>query len=429
MECQKAKDILLDYWDGALDPALRKNVEEHLSSCVSCAAELQKLRLIDEKLNECTGLEPSSNFEAGLSEKIDRYEETLEVKKKNWIVFLSTASLATAALVLFSVYFPFEPTQLFKPVPGSEKEFVVAAVKGEAYTGSHGEIALLEKGSKVRVKDVIETGSKSGVELQLAENSVLRIGANSRVVVAKNLEKGGGTEYGFKLEEGNVLCQVHKTGKFLKMEVETPNSIVSVKGTSFKVELDEKSATKVVVKEGVVRVGGLSGKKETVEVEAGNFAEVASGGTPVNKTFGEKEKLEAKEFEGLGKGFSREKSRNVPELLFQVHEVISVDPPKKFGKEGVKLAEGKTVGTLVKRTSSAIKLHSLNDSTDTYVPVWSGGNPNQGGGFDKKTLGMISRMEEGQTYVVSWYADDHLRITDIKRISNENTKKLVKLAK
>ena len=44
LACQEIVEIVTDYLDGAMDPALRASFEEHLSGCPHCTHYLEQMR-------------------------------------------------------------------------------------------------------------------------------------------------------------------------------------------------------------------------------------------------------------------------------------------------------------------------------------------------------------------------------------------------
>ena len=51
----------------------------------------------------------------------------------------------------------------------------------------------------------------------------------------------------------------------------------------------------------------------------------------------------------------------------------------------------------------------------TFMPVWKGGAPKDGGGFDKDILEKIGKLKVGAKVKVSWHCEEHLRIDSIDK--------------
>lgn len=92
------------------------------------------------------------------------------------------------------------------------------------------------------------------------------------------------------------------------------------------------------------------------------------------------------------------------------------DPPeeKELPKEEKVVARGKVIGTVAGKGAGWIEVKSQSGKTARYRPRWIGGNPSEGGGFDKQTLAAMARLREGDRVSVTWYADDHIRIQEIE---------------
>src|SRR5262245_35953981 len=71
MNCQDAKEGLLEYQRGHLSQDLRQQVAEHLRSCSSCDLQFQQLQPVEAELNCLAQIEPSSYFDQKLNAKLD----------------------------------------------------------------------------------------------------------------------------------------------------------------------------------------------------------------------------------------------------------------------------------------------------------------------------------------------------------------------
>ena len=69
MNCEEIKEKIVDYWDGSIKSDDRIEIEKHIAECKNCQKELKALRIVDAAIHKWKGLSPSTNFEAGLSQK------------------------------------------------------------------------------------------------------------------------------------------------------------------------------------------------------------------------------------------------------------------------------------------------------------------------------------------------------------------------
>ncbi len=70
MECSEIGSLLSEFLDDALDPSTRGRVEEHISRCGACAAELAALRACIEAVRSLEKVSAPPNFLAGVHERI-----------------------------------------------------------------------------------------------------------------------------------------------------------------------------------------------------------------------------------------------------------------------------------------------------------------------------------------------------------------------
>src|SRR5262249_41651315 len=71
MNCQDAKEGLLEYQRGQLSQDLKQQVAEHLRSCSSCGLQFQQLQQVEAELNRLAEIEPSPYFDQKLNAKLD----------------------------------------------------------------------------------------------------------------------------------------------------------------------------------------------------------------------------------------------------------------------------------------------------------------------------------------------------------------------
>jgi len=140
------------------------------------------------------------------------------------------------------------------PAPGR-----VTFVSGEATRSAGGRTERLALDSPVFEGDVIETRGRTRLELTLRDQSVLRVGPRSRVVL-------GSAVFGRSVEErqvaarllvGDVWAKVARTvGGDSRFEVQTANAVAGVRGTTFRVDARADKSVVVKVYGGTVAVAG-----------------------------------------------------------------------------------------------------------------------------------------------------------------------------
>lgn len=125
-------------------------------------------------------------------------------------------------------------------------------------------------------EDQVKTGPASTVHLQLSNMAVLRLQADSFIIV--NKADKNSKEAIFTLQEGRLQAQVEglkKTGG--QLSVRTPTAVAGVRGTVFEMSASKKD-TGLACFEGRVDV---SAQKVTVQVPQGMGTYVEKGKAPV----------------------------------------------------------------------------------------------------------------------------------------------------
>lgn len=135
----------------------------------------------------------------------------------------------------------------------------VTFVSGEATRTAGGKAERLAVGSPVFAGDLIETQGRTRLELTLRDQSVVRFGPRSKVLL-------GSAVFGRSVEErkvaarllvGDVWAKVARTvGGDSRFEVQTANAVAGVRGTTFRVNARTDRSVVVKVYGGTVAVAG-----------------------------------------------------------------------------------------------------------------------------------------------------------------------------
>lgn len=148
-------------------------------------------------------------------------------------------------------------------------------IKGDVYYKSQGWWIFTGKWQEltdeVRLKagDKIKTKQDSKAQVTFSKQSRILIKSNSKLQITKN-QAGNVDLKRLKLNLGEVIVKfIDQLGG--QLEIETPSAVAGVKGTTFKVVVNEQQETRVAVNEGKVAVTNEIG---TVTVTKGKEAEV-----------------------------------------------------------------------------------------------------------------------------------------------------------
>lgn len=78
MICRETTEKLGSYVDGELPPAMRSDLETHLATCRSCAAELESLRKLVSELAEAPAAAPPDALWTAIERRLDRETQVSE---------------------------------------------------------------------------------------------------------------------------------------------------------------------------------------------------------------------------------------------------------------------------------------------------------------------------------------------------------------
>lgn len=84
MECKDIKTLIIEYIDGALNDEDARRVDEHLSSCEDCRAELTDMKSMFLQLDSFEMEEPSANLKRNFRNMLDSYSLGMSEKKTPW---------------------------------------------------------------------------------------------------------------------------------------------------------------------------------------------------------------------------------------------------------------------------------------------------------------------------------------------------------
>ncbi|MCC6807704.1 MAG: FecR domain-containing protein [Deltaproteobacteria bacterium] len=114
----------------------------------------------------------------------------------------------------------------------------------------------ISEGGDVFEGDFIKTEAESRAEARLEDRSVIRIGAESRVMIQKAQfnKKDETKQVQVKLVVGRFWAKVTKLFGASSFDVETPNAVAGVRGTAFAVDQGADKSTTVRVFNGKVLI-------------------------------------------------------------------------------------------------------------------------------------------------------------------------------
>jgi FecR-like protein/uncharacterized protein DUF3352 len=218
--CEDFRSLADAYREGKLTDARHMLVEDHLHSCVTCRRFFR-------------GEQKASVV-------------TMPAKRSMVGVALPWA-IAAAVLLVAGLTLPEYFNIVFAP---SGARATVASVDGELYQVAAGR--LLTVGAQIAENEELRTAKGSRAVLKLRDGSLVEVAERSDLRVS---ERWNGKTVA--LERGSVMVEAAKQRRG-RLEISTPDCLVSVKGTIFSVSRGLKGS-RVSVVEGEVKVDKAGG--------------------------------------------------------------------------------------------------------------------------------------------------------------------------
>ncbi len=169
---------------------------------------------------------------------------------------------------------------------GTPLKAIVSLVQGDAKAqiDGRGEWVALRAGDVIPPRSRLKTGRDSSLEIRYEDGSSLLFRSDTEVkVVAARKDRTCRLLRDFFLSAGRVSAKVRSaTGQTPRFRIHTPSAIASVRGTEFRVAVDEKQKTFVEVLESKVIVDTA---KKSISLKQGQGAMVnaASSTSPPRK--------------------------------------------------------------------------------------------------------------------------------------------------
>jgi hypothetical protein len=105
-------------------------------------------------------------------------------------------------------------------------------------------------------------------------------------------------------------------------------------------------------------------------------------------------------------------------LLLGIFVLGASAQEKKKEADANEEKKGKTVGTLTERSDKFIEVKADGEEkARRYVPRWVGGDPAQGGGFDKAMVKAFNQLKIGSRVEVDWVFEERFRAIAVKTLA------------
>ncbi|MCX7965017.1 MAG: FecR domain-containing protein, partial [Syntrophorhabdaceae bacterium] len=172
------------------------------------------------------------------------------------------------------------PVRLLK---GSPMDGTVTFIKGEVILqrATAGEWIKLKHGDSIKQGDTIKTEAHSTLEITFEDKSVLFMRPDTLLTVNTSEKKGIFAIINrVNLKSGKAISNIKKaTGTESRYEITTPSATASVRGTDFRISVDEFLSTRAEVLDGKIMVIALG---KGVEVKGGEGTVIKKDTPPIS---------------------------------------------------------------------------------------------------------------------------------------------------
>jgi hypothetical protein len=243
--CADFQSLIPAYLDGKLSTARTLLLEDHKNECIPCRRALKAQRADATAKTPTYIRQPARR--AVLPQQGTRTNRWSNRNIARW-------SIAAALVVCVGLAGMFMYERL--DLSGRTLAATVENANGAVYVVSDAQSRQLAPGEQLQKGERVRTAKDSDAVLRLADGSMIEMRERSEFSVTENMR--GVT---IRLERGDVIVEAAKQHNG-RLYVQTPDSLVSVKGTIFAVESGTKGS-RVSVVEGEVQVNH-AGKDETL---------------------------------------------------------------------------------------------------------------------------------------------------------------------
>lgn len=376
--CEDFQSLIPAYLEGQLSTARALLLEDHSNECIPCRNELKAQKNL-AAAKSATYVRPQTGVRASKAAGLKAGPRA----KRNFVRW----GIAAAAVVCIGVLGLFTYERL--DMSGTTLAATLDNSNGLVYVVSDAESRLLTQGEQLQKGERVRTAKDSNAVLRLRDGSTIEMRERSEFSVSENMR--GVT---VKLDRGDVVVEAAKQHNG-RLYVQTPDSLVSVKGTIFAVESGTKGS-RVSVVEGEVKVDH-AGKEETLLPGDQTTTTVSLEKAPVSSTVAW--------------------SRNAAKYANLVAELTKLrkDLNQRVARPGVRY-ESRFVDLVPENTVFYAALPNLTETLaqsqkimqerikqNPALAEWSKGNKGNGLGLDEKTMNRIYEFgsQLGDEIVVS----------------------------
>ena len=292
IECSEIRKKIDLFLDGMVDPHEKKRIEEHLSQCKDCSAEIESIKSFDEKaaIIKRVAMPPSlqtniiESLKAGIVKKESPdSQESFFAKLFEKLDFFWKPAVAFSGVILAIIIFSAFPQG--SPVKPGETYFSadIKFLKGKLQILRDGKEVMVEKGSgenlmiaKFQPSDKIVSSGESESEINFPGLVSLKVLSNTGIEWRNNevfINRGKAALTFSKLKD--------------PFTVKTPHLAVEVVGTELGFDVGDVKTLMYLVS-GSVRI---KIKDELINVKPGSMVSAETGREPVVSSISVKKSL------------------------------------------------------------------------------------------------------------------------------------------
>ncbi len=244
--CADFQSLIPAYLDGKLSTARTLLFKDHTNECIPCRRAL-KFQSADQRTKTATVGAPQPARSLALRQQRSFMNGLSKNNVARWSIAAAVVICLGFAGLFVSERFDWSGRTLAATIENAS---------GAVYVVSDAQSRQLAAGEQLQKGERVRTAKDSNAVLRLADGSTVEMRERSEFSVSEN--RRGVT---VRLERGDVIVEAAKQHNG-RLYVQTPDSLVSVKGTIFAVESGTKGS-RVSVVEGEVQVNH-QGKDETL---------------------------------------------------------------------------------------------------------------------------------------------------------------------
>ncbi len=138
--------------------------------------------------------------------------------------------------------------------PGNTGKGIIENLTGRVSVFRNDKQFNPDNGSSLSQGDIINTDEKSNIQFSVGNNSIIKIIEGSSVSISRIIDSSDGKVLNLSITRGGMLLIIKKLAINDSIEIKTPSSMATVRGTVFGINLNDKKETLFEVYDGKIQV-------------------------------------------------------------------------------------------------------------------------------------------------------------------------------